>query len=212
MAPVGERPFLEYLLLQLKKHSFRNITLCIGYGGDLIQKHFGQGHPWGLKLQYSQEQELRGTAGALKLADKLVQGEVFLVMNGDSFFDIDLNILIREHQSRKALVTIALAEVENTQRYGTVEIDEKGNIMRFLEKRRGRYAGLINGGVYVFDREVLRLIPERRTVSLEYEVFPRVIGNAFRGLPFQAYFAHIGIPKDYLRLQADPAKLLAAVS
>ena len=85
---------------------------------------------------------MRGTAGALKLADKLIQGEAFLVMNGDSLFDINLNVLIRRHQSKKALITLALAEVEDTQRYGTVQIDEMGNVVRFLEKRRGRHSGL----------------------------------------------------------------------
>lgn len=211
MAPIANRPFLEYLLLYLKKYKIEEITLCIAYQGKTIQNYFGQGKQWGLNIRYLYEQELRGTAGALKAAQKLIKEENFLVMNGDSFFAIDLNILIRYHKIKRALATIALAKVENTARYGAVEIDETGKIKRFLEKEQGEQAGLINGGVYVFQRKMLDLIPEGQPVSLEHEVFPKLIGKDFYGLPFESYFIDIGVPEDYLKLQAEPSRLLAAV-
>jgi len=212
MAPIAGRPFLEYVLLWLKKYGFTEVILCIGYQGVFIQKYFGQGERWGLNIRYSHEEELRGTAGALKLAQGFIRGENFLVLNGDSFVDLDLNILIYYHRVRKALASIALVKVPNTARYGAVEIDESGKIMRFMEKEETKTPGLINGGIYVFQREVLELIPEGRPVSLEREIFPKLIGEGFYGLPFQAYFIDIGVPEDYLRLQADPSRLLMAVN
>jgi len=211
MAPIAGRPFLEYLLLQLKKYEIIEVLLCIAHRGDLIQTYFGRGEHWGLHLHYSCEQELRGTAGALKLAQKLIQGENFLVMNGDSFFDIDLNVLIDFHKTKRATVTIALAKVEDPNRYGTVEIDNDAKIINFIEKGGSKKSRLINGGIYLFRHNVLDLIPNGQTVSLEHEIFPKLIGKGFYGLPFEGYFVDIGIPEDYRRLQADPSWLLTAV-
>jgi NDP-sugar pyrophosphorylase family protein len=212
MAPIADRPFLEYLLLQLKKYGITEVILCVGHKGELIQEYFHQGERWGLNIHYSYERELRGTAGALKLAQEFIQGENFLVMNGDSFVDLDLNVLIGYHRIKKALATVALVKVPNIERYGAVEIDEAGKIVRFVEKGQTKSPGLINGGIYVFQREVLELIPEGRPVSLEHEVFPKLIGRGFYGLPLQGYFIDIGVPEDYVRLQADPSRLLVAVN
>ena len=212
LALVGGRPFLEYLLLQLKRYEINNVILAVGHCGEMIEAYFGSGSDLGLHLYYSYESEPLGTGGALKLAQNLIHSEYFLVMNGDSFFDIDLKVLIRYHQKKKALATIGLAKVDDTQRYGAVELDHEGRIVRFLEKMKGGQPGLINGGIYVFQREVLELIPEGRPVSLEQEIFPKLIGRDFYGLPFQAYFIDIGVPEDYLRLKADPSRLLMAVS
>lgn len=211
MAFVAGRPFLEYLLLYLKKYEITEIILSIAYQGDCIRNYFGHGEQWGLNIHYSYEHELRGTAGALKVARSLIREDDFLVMNGDSFFDIDLSALIRYHQTKGALATIALAIAKDITRYGNVEIDDTGKIVRFSEKRQEKRAGFINAGIYVLRRELLDLIPEGRAVSLEQEIFPRLVGKNFYGLPFQGYFVDIGVPEDYLRLQADPSRLLEAV-
>jgi NDP-sugar pyrophosphorylase family protein len=211
MAAIAEKPFLEYLLLQLKSYGVTNIILCIGYRGEFIEEYFGHGAILGLRLSYSCESEPLSTGGALKLAEPLIKTSDFLVLNGDSFFDIDLRALIRYHQSRKARATIALAEVENTARYGSVEINAQGEITCFLEKAQ-KGLGLINGGVYMLSGEVLALIPRGRAVSLEREVFPRLIGHGLYGLSFRGYFVDIGVPEDYLKLQAEPGRLLAVVA
>jgi len=134
-----------------------------------------------------------------------------LVMNGDSFFDVDLEELARYHRRRRSLATLALAEVEVPGRYGTVEIDERDRIVRFAEKAQATASGLINGGVYVFQREVIDLIPEGRPVSLEREVFPGLIGRALYGVRCPGYFVDIGVPEAYSALNADPSRLVAAV-
>jgi D-glycero-alpha-D-manno-heptose 1-phosphate guanylyltransferase len=211
MASIAGIPFLDYLLLQLKKHQVTDVILCLGHRGELIREHCQRSAIPGLRLVYSHEPEPLGTGGALKRAEFLIHTSEFLVLNGDSFFDIDLRAFIRSHQSRKARATIALAEVEDRQRYGAVEMDEQGRITGFLEKARSA-RGLINGGIYLLRSEVLALIPPGRAVSLEREIFPQIVGRGFYGTPFQSYFADIGVPEAYRRLQADPRRLLAAVA
>src|SRR5438105_1940963 len=171
MAPVAGRPFLEYLLLQLKKHGIDEVTLCVGYKADLIQAYFGRGDRWGMQVSYFYETDFRGTAGALKLAEDLLHEDDFFVMNGDSLFAIELCTLMHYHRKMKATAT--LAHVDDTQRYGMVGVGELGRIVSFIEKRAGNREGLINGGVYVFAREVLDFIPGGKLVSLEQDILPR---------------------------------------
>lgn len=211
MAPVVGKPFLEYLLLQLKKHEIDEVTLCVGYKADLIQSYFGSGDRWGIEVNYSYETDFLGTGGAIKLAEDLIHGEDFFVMNGDSLFDIDFHELMHYHRNKKARVTLALARVENIQRYGAVGMNKLGQIESFAEKREGEREGLINGGIYIFAREVFDLIPAGQPVSLEKDIFPRLIGHGVYGLPFNGYFIDIGIPDDYMKTCSTPTQLLAAV-
>lgn len=210
MVPVAGRPFLEYLILQLRRQDFTDIVLCIGYLGKQVREYFGDGSSWGVKISYSEENEPLGTGGAVKLAKRLIRGEQFLAMNGDSFLDIEFKQLIDYHLKKRALATIALAEVEDATRYGTVEINDQGEIQSFVEKGQSSKSKLINGGIYVFSRKVFDYIPEGK-VSLEKEVFPNLIGKGFYGLPVKGFFIDIGMPEDYKRLQANPECLLAAL-
>lgn len=211
MATIGEKPFLEYVLLQLRRHGVRRIILCIGYRGELIQEYFGKGDLLSLELRYSSESELLGTGGALKVAESLIETPDFLVLNGDSIFDIDLNTLIRFHRNRQARATAALAKVENSRRYGSVEINNQGEVIRFLEKAHER-PGLINAGIYVLHYKVLGSIPQGRPISLEREVLPQLIGRGLYGVSFDSYFVDIGVPENYLKLHADPSRLLAVIA
>jgi NDP-sugar pyrophosphorylase family protein len=213
MAPVAGKPFLEYLLRQLRKNGIAEVTLCIGHRGDLIRDYFGSGAAWGLCLTYSREEDLRGTAGALKLAEPLLRGDDFLVLNGDSLFDIPLRDLIAFHHTQPdALATLALAPTDDPGRFGTVAVDEAARVLRFIEKGQGERGGLINAGIYVFRRQLLGRIPEGRPVSLEREVFPPLVGQGLYGVAFRGFFVDIGVPDDYARVQADAGPLLAAIA
>jgi len=212
MAPVAGRPFLEYLLMRLRRYGVADVVLCVGHGAELIRGYFGTGDGWQMRLRYSREEELRGTGGAIKMAQELIDGESFLVMNGDSVFAVDLYRLADYHRRRNALVTVGLAQVADTRRFGTVETDQTGRVVGFVEKGQGSPSGLINGGIYVFDRGVLDLIPEGRAVSLEHEIFPTLVGREFYGLAFGADFVDMGVPEDYLRLAADPGRLTGSLA
>lgn len=212
MAPIAGKPFLEYLLLQLKKHQIEEVVLCVGYKAGLIQSYFGMGDRWGIHISYSCETEFLGTAGALKLAEAHLHEKDFFVMNGDSLLDIELQALMRYHWNVQATATLGLAQVDDTQRYGAVGVNELGRIVSFVEKREGEAGGLINGGVYVFAREVLDFIPDGQPASLEHDILPGLIGRNLYGLPLKGYFIDIGMPADYTELQSNPAQLLAAVA
>lgn len=211
MAPISGKPFLEYLLLQLKKYRVEDVTLCVGYKADLIESYFGMGEPWGLRLSYSYETDFMGTGGALKCAEEMIHEDNFFVLNGDSLLDVDLRALMRYHCDRHALATLALAHVDDTQRYGAVSLDGSSRIVRLIEKGSSHAEGLINGGVYVFARQVLDVIPGGRSVSLEREVLPALIEHGLYGRPSTGYFVDIGVPADYLALQSNPSRLLSAV-
>ena len=212
MAPVTGRPFLEYLILQLKRYGLTDIVLCIGHLGEQIRKYFGNGSKWGIQISYSYERKPLGTGGAIKLAKDLIKEDNFLVMNGDSFLDIDLNRLIDYHLKREASATIALAESEDPRRYGAVEVNENGEIKSFVEKcqRESTRSGLINGGIYVLNTKIFEHIPEGRA-SLEREVFPKLIGKGFYGMPIRGFFIDIGVPEDYKRLKEQAEFLLRLI-
>jgi len=207
MAPIGDMPFLEHLILQLKRYRLEDIVLCIGYLGEQVQGYFGDGSRWDVHISYSWEKEQRGTGGAVKLAERLVKDQNFLVMNGDSFLDIDLNKLIDHHLKKDALATMALVEIEDPARYGAVEINEKGEIVSFVEKGQSSGSKLINGGIYVLNRKVFDHIPKGK-VSLEKEVFHKLIGKGFYGMNVEGFFIDIGVPEDYESLRGNPQALV----
>jgi NDP-sugar pyrophosphorylase family protein len=205
MAQVADRPFMEYLLAQLLSNGFNRAVICAGFMADALMSHFGDGREWGVDLTYSIETDPRGTAGALKLAEPVLTGDTWLLMNGDSLFDIALQDLVVEHLSNPALVTIALAQVSDGDRYGRITLDADGMITAFAEKTPSTTPGLINSGLYIIERPLLDLIPADRPVSLEREVIPPLVGSAVRGRPFEGYFIDIGVPDDYERAQREQA-------
>lgn len=219
LAPVGDRPFLEYVLLQLRAAGIRDVTLCVGYRGQQVAEYFEAGVRWGMSLSYSLEREPLGTAGALKNAESFVRHDQFLVLNGDSILDVNLLKMAEYHRRHMALATLALARVASAPRYGGVRTDENGRITDFSEK--GSAANLsvavledsarINAGVYFFDRRILGRIPTAPpAVSLETDIFPRFAANDALGFPADGYFVDIGVPEDYARAQRElPRRFLA---
>ncbi len=209
LAPVANRPFLDYLLRWLRLADFSDVVLCVGYKREQIQRRYKSGRDWGLRLSYSAEDEPLGTAGAIKRAQKHIHSKHFVVLNGDSFVDVDFSALLRFHSRHRALATIALAPAPPGDRYGHVRVNARGKILEFVEKgtsppsSKGMQPKWINAGVYIFRREVLRLIPTGRPVSLERDIFPKIEGQPFYGYPVSGYFIDIGVPKDYEKAQRE---------
>jgi len=174
MVPVNGRPFLQYHIEELKKAGIKDIVLCAGYLSHKIQEYFGDGSKFGVKISYSVEKKPLGTAGAIKNAEKYING-TFLVLNGDSYLQLDYNKLINFHKSKKAKLTISLLEIKDPRRYGLVSIDESAKIISFDEKTTNPKGKLINGGVYLVKPDILKVIPGSVKVSLEKEIFPQLI-------------------------------------
>lgn len=211
LAPVGNRPFLELLVRQLGSHGIRSLIMCTGYLGDQIEGEFGDGSGLGVTIEYSKEPEALGTAGAVKFAQRFLQGVPdFLVMNGDSFLELDLNQLIQLHRRQGGLATMAVVSVENGGRYGTVHVDSGNRVTEFCEKTGSDSPGLINAGVYVFSPAILELI-QAGPVSLEKDVFPRLLDQGVYAARQQGVFIDIGTPTDYAHAQGLSDRLRAAV-
>jgi NDP-sugar pyrophosphorylase family protein len=202
LAAVGDQSFLELLVRQLRNQGIRRLIMCSGYLADQIEKKFGDGHAWDVAIEYSREERPLGTAGALKLAGHHLQKAAeFLVMNGDSFLQADFGQLLRFHRERKGLAGMAVVPMRDASRYGTVRVDSRGRVTGFTEKTGVNGPGLINAGVYVFDRAIVDQIPVG-PASLERDVFPRILDRGVYALEHRGMFIDIGTPEDYVRAQA----------
>ena len=202
LAPISGTPFLEYLIKLIANQGFTNVIISCGHGADAIKDFFGDGSNFGLKINFTFEKELLGTGGAIKLAEPLIDSDDFFVMNGDTYFEVDLGEMVQFHKSRNALGTIALLNKVDTGRYGRVVIDLDKRILSFSEKANGK-AGLINGGIYIFRRDIFDWIPSGKVVSLENEILPQLVGEGFFGFSVNGYFIDIGIPEDYEKAKKE---------
>jgi D-glycero-alpha-D-manno-heptose 1-phosphate guanylyltransferase len=210
MAPVGGRPFLELLIDQLCRWDIRDITLCIGYGGEQIRAYFGDGGRWQVRISYSEEETPLGTGGALGKALRSCPDEHVLAMNGDSYFGIAFGRFMAFHFRKRAMASIALAKIDDPGRFGTVEIGRRAEVKGFKEKDADSSGpALINGGIYVLHRSVQDFIPEG-TSSLERDVFPALIGKGLFAVRLEGFFIDIGIPEDYRRLVENPGRVAAS--
>jgi D-glycero-alpha-D-manno-heptose 1-phosphate guanylyltransferase len=201
LAEVHHRPFIEYLLEQIMTAGIKRAVMCTGYQGEKVRAEFGN-HYQDLDLLYSHELVPLGTGGALRLAFPLIASDPVLVMNGDSYFNADIRDFCNRHTSAGSMASIMLAQVENTGRYGRIEINPDGSIVRFIEKGQDIAPGWINAGIYLFSREFIRCIPPYRFISLEEKILPQCIGDKFFGFTYQGEFIDIGTPESYRQADA----------
>lgn len=202
MAPVYGKPFLCYLLDRLADAGVTHVVLATGHLHEHIESYFHDGYK-GIKVSFSNESTPLFTGGAIVKAAKLIESEDFLVLNGDTLFDINLPALCDFHRSRKAHLSVALRDVPETSRYGAVECTE-GAITAFREKEQSSGAGCINGGIYAISHAWLmqRTMPEK--FSFEKELMQPLAGaEGFCGMRFSDYFIDIGVPEDYYRAQKE---------
>ncbi len=196
LALVNGRPFLSYLLDQQVDAGMREVVLCIGHLGELVVQAFGDAYR-GMVVRYSKESKPLGTGGALRHALALVRSETILVMNGDSYCDIDLKSFIDWHIEKRFGASFVLAKVDDVGRYGSVGIDGDGRVLSFEEKSTNRGLGWINAGIYLFERATLSSMPEGGSISLEREVLPRLVKKGFYGCCCHGEFIDIGTPESY---------------
>lgn len=200
MAPVAGRPFLERLLDRLAAQDIRRVVLAVGHRSDAIRSHFGAAYG-PLTLHYSEETEPLGTGGALRRAFDSQSLDRAVALNGDTWCDVDLRALSQRHARSGAVATLTLVHQDDAARFGTVEVDARGQVAGFREKRPG--AGLINAGVYALERRVFDLAPLAARFSFENDV---LAAHAREGC-FAAHvadgatFIDIGVPQDYARAQ-----------
>lgn len=203
MAQVAGKPFVEYILQYLKEFGVERVVFSIGYKAEVFQKYFGKNYQ-GIELEYVIENEPLGTGGALKLALEHCQHNDVLVLNGDTFFNIELDDLWIFHQLHQAYFTMALREVENASRYGAVQLNENGKITAFIEKKGKEEKGVINAGIYILNKTVFNKYSLPEKFSLENFFFEKYLTELrLYGCICEGYFIDIGIPEDYKKAQDD---------
>lgn len=201
MAPVNNRPFLEYLLNYLTGQGVSKIIFSAGYKYESIQAYFGNQYHH-LPLLYAVETEPLGTGGGIMNAMKFAESEDVIVLNGDSMFRLGLQSLAGTHAAKKAEITIAVKFMEDCSRYGSVLMNQQNRITGFAEKCPESGQGFINAGVYMIRKEFMlrQGFPEK--FSMEKDCFEKLCHTeAFYGYPARGYFLDIGVPEDYLKAQ-----------
>ena len=202
MAPVYGKPFLTYVMDRLVEAGLQRIVLATGYKHEVIQAWFGNTYR-AVEIVYSHEDTPLFTGGAIRQAAAQLESEDFVVLNGDTLFDIDLQQLYTFHLARHAHLSVALRHVEDTARYGSV-CTENEHITAFAEKSESAGAGDINGGIYCINRAWLLTCTQPGKFSFEKELMQPLAGSeGFYGLSFNTYFIDIGIPEDYYRAQRE---------
>jgi len=205
LLPIGYQPLLEYQIEYLKRYEFDRIILAIGFLQEQIVRYLDE-HKLGVRLRYSFEKEPLDTGGAIKNAEPMISSDL-LALNGDVIFSgLDLDKLIYAHKKSNSLVTIVLAKSETPTRFGAVELDNENKVVSFIEKPHKQPIGesWVNAGVYVICPTVFAKIPKGKRTSLELDVVPKLMreGSIF-GYKHEGYWADVGTPEDYLRVQKD---------
>ena len=199
MLKVDGRHFLEYQLELLRRGGIENAILCIGHMGEQIERYFGNGRRFGVNIQYSVEDRLLGTAGALKKAENLLD-ETFFTMYGDSYLFLDFPVVMRyfKSQSKLALMTV----YRNSDRYDRSNVVVNGNLVKkFSKKERTEDTIYIEYGANIFKKEVLNMVPENRFYSLD-ELFPRLIEmEELLAFEVKERFYEIGSPQGLKELE-----------
>lgn len=202
-----DRPFLAYAIEWLAAHGVTEVVLACGFLPDVLRAALAdEEERAGVEIVYVAEPEPLGTAGAIRFAAEALGERLedrFLALNGDVLADLDLSALLRAHEERGARATIGLHPVADSSAYGLVSCDAEGRVLEFLEKTGEAVPGEINAGAYVLERPVLDLVPAGRAVSIEREVFPRLVGDGLCGLLLEGYWMDIGTPERYLQASWD---------
>lgn len=196
MAPVKGGPFLDLVIGHLKAQGIGRVVLCTGYKADLVERHY-RNHRFGLTIDFSRENVPLGTGGALKNARGVIFSEPFFVLNGDSFLAADFRAFLDFHKGKKSMATMMVARTAAGKDFGCLRLDDDGRIVDFREKIDGPEKPLVNAGIYCFDQDIFRRMPERKEFSLENDLFPGLVGGRFYGYCVDNAFIDIGTPERY---------------
>ncbi|MBS1739135.1 MAG: nucleotidyltransferase family protein [Bacteroidetes bacterium] len=205
MALVNGKPFLHYIFHQLKDQKCKRVILALGYKHDVVTDWLKNVEA-DFEIDFVIEDEPLGTGGGIAKAASVAVSDNIVVLNGDTFFDVDLNQLIAFHLMKNASTTLALKEMRQFERYGSVTVDESDRILSFEEKKFQPY-GFINGGLYVVNKEsfLQKALPLKFSFEKDYlETF--VQEGKFFGQKNKGYFIDIGVPDDYAQAQIDFSK------
>ncbi|MFQ5432008.1 MAG: nucleotidyltransferase family protein [Nitrospinota bacterium] len=202
MAPVGGRPFLEHQIDYWIDQGVSRFILSVGYKREVIERRFGDMYR-DAEITYAVEDKPLGTGGGLLLSvGKLKKQKSFILLNGDTFFEVDLSDMENLHSRKNSDVTVALHQVKENMRYGSVKLESDARITDFNGAPDAGNS-LINGGVYIINKTALDATKWRAgdSFSVENDLFPAMIESSarFYGYVSNGRFIDIGVPEDYQR-------------
>ncbi len=207
MVPIVNHPVMEHILGLVKHHGIDEVVATLAFMPQVIEDYFGNGEEWGMDISYALEETPLGTAGSIKNAQSLLEGDRFLVISGDALTDIDLSEVLRFHEEKGAAVTIALKRVPEPLEFGVVITAEDGRIERFLEKPSwGQvFSDTINTGIYVLESEVLDRIPDDEPFDFSSQLFPLLMeeGYPLYGCAVDGYWCDVGSLDTYMQVHRD---------
>ncbi len=205
MALVCEKPFLKYVLDNLKKYHFKHIVLAVGHMREQIMDYVGNEYR-GMEITYSIEESLLGTGGGIRQALSFCNDSEVYVLNGDSFLEVDFKAMRDFHLMKLSDVTIATKHMIDFDRYGTINIDNTSKKILSFNEKKYQEDGIISGGIYLIRKNTLDNIKEKK-FSIEKDVFEnRDLNLDMYAFGTDGYFIDIGVPEDYYRAQEDFAK------
>jgi len=201
MMKIIGKPILEFIIVRLKQCGISEMIFLVKHMADQVRNYFGNGEKWGVTIKYIAEKEPLGTAGAVRNARRFIT-EDFLVVSADGFSTIDYNDIIKFHYTHKtALGSMVLTRVEDPRQVGVVKINRRKRVTEFKEKPKTFVKGesyLVNTGIYVFSRKILRRIPNRKVYDFAKDLFPLLIKRLY-GMPSDCYWNDIGTLDAYYK-------------
>lgn len=201
MAPIGKIPFLIVLLNHLHQKGINEFILSVGYKKEIIIDYI-KSNNYSYTISFSEEDKALGTGGAISQALQHINSDYVLVVNGDTFFDIDLLDFVNQSMKMDFACSIALHRIKEGNRYGEVIIDDK-SIVKFTEKKAVTN-GLINGGIYLLNTAKFAKKSHQTSFSFEKEYLEKYVNEGkFIGFEQKGYFIDIGIPEDYRKAQNE---------
>ncbi len=200
MLPIAGRPLLERTILHLRDCGVTDLAINLYYLPAAVIEHFGNGSRWGVRLRYSVEEKLMGSAGGVKRLQAFFD-DTFMVYYGDVFTRADLRPMIAFHRRAGALATMGLYQVPDPWNRGIVQLDNSKTIIRFVEKppRDQVFSNLANAGIYILEPEVLDSIPAEQVYDFGHDVFPKMLAEGARiaGYVIEDTLIDIGLPEKY---------------
>lgn len=204
MMPLCGKPLLEHTVALLRENGFDRLCMTLHYAPDVIRDHFGNGSAFGVSIEYREEKEPLGTAGAVKNCRDFIGDENVLIMSGDSACDFALGELFAGHREG---VTIALAAHAEPLPYGLVLTGRDGRITGFLEKPTWErvVTDRVSTGIYVLSPAVLELVPDGQKYDFARDLFPRLLrdGVPMTGRVMDGYWCDVGTPRAYYKCNLD---------
>jgi len=201
MLPLGNKPLLDHIVTWLRGNNMKSIVICVSYLGKAIENYFGNGSNFDVEIEYARSDRPLGTAGQLKSAEKLVD-DTFICIYGDSIYKFDLNILVKSHKAKKALVTMTLMKYSERMKYGFIEINGSSRVKSWNEKPE--FTGLINIGCYAMEPQFLRYIKKNSATGMDKAFLGALKANSrIYGHVIGGGFIDIGNKKSYMKAYKD---------